>query len=154
MRILSIDIGTKMGYFFHNSENKHEVSGVFNNPPLKGDSDGIRFLKLKLFLNDIVQKNGKPDYVFFEEVFQHQTSQRAMTLYHGFRSTLLVWCEMNGVEYKGFPVATIKKFATGKGNASKEVLMHQLYQLGYDFKDDNECDAIWIGLLGMSFLNL
>jgi hypothetical protein len=37
--------------------------------------------------------------------------------------TRSAWCERNSVAYQGVPVATIKRHATGKGNAPKDVVM-------------------------------
>lgn len=43
------------------------------------------------------------------------------------------------------PPSTLKKFATGKGNAGKpEVLIAAVKRLGYEGTDDNEADALWI----------
>ena len=45
----------------------------------------------------------------------------------------------------GIPVGTIKKHATGKGNASKEMMIEAARKkLGYKDDDDNEADALWI----------
>ena len=43
------------------------------------------------------------------------------------------------------PPASVKKFATGKGNASKEaVLVAAVTSLGYMGNSDHEADALWI----------
>ena len=36
-------------------------------------------------------------------------------------ATLTAWCEHHQIPYQGVPVGTIKKHATGKGNAGKEM---------------------------------
>jgi Holliday junction resolvasome RuvABC endonuclease subunit len=50
---------------------------------------------------------------------------------------------------------TLKKYATGKGNAGKpEVVRAAAKRLGYDGFDDNEADALWLRALGLDWLGL
>lgn len=47
------------------------------------------------------------------------------------------------------PPNTLKMYATGKGTASKSlVLVEAVKRLGYDGHDDNEADALWLADLG------
>jgi len=59
-------------------------------------------------------------------------------------AVLTAWAEMRGVPYQGVPVGTIKKSATGKGNASKAMMIEAARKRGFFPKDDNEADAIAI----------
>ena len=45
-------------------------------------------------------------------------------------------------EILGVPVGTIKKHATGKGNAGKEAMIEAMQLLGHPVTDDNEADAL------------
>lgn len=50
---------------------------------------------------------------------------------------------------------TLKKFATGKGNATKPDMRMALYQrAGIDLKDDNQVDAWWLAELGRHLLGI
>lgn len=50
-----------------------------------------------------------------------------------------------GVPYVDVPPASLKKYATGKGNAGKElVLVEAVKRLGYQGSDNNEADACWL----------
>lgn len=51
---------------------------------------------------------------------------------------------MNPYGYQGVPVGTIKKHATGKGNAGKEEMILAVRQRGHSPSDDNEADALAI----------
>ena len=62
--------------------------------------------------------------------------------YGGFLATLTAWCEHHQIPYQGVPVGTIKKHATGKGNASKEDVIAAVQARGHDPVDDNEADAL------------
>lgn len=58
-----------------------------------------------------------------------------------------------GVPYVLVTAATLKKFATGKGNADKTAMaVAALKRAGLEFKDDNQCDAWWLRALGLQLL--
>lgn len=59
-------------------------------------------------------------------------------------ATLTAWAEARGVPYQGVPVGTIKRFATGKGNANKAAMIKAARTKGFSPADDNEADAIAI----------
>ena len=63
-------------------------------------------------------------------------------MFGGLLATLTAWCEANGIPYQGVPVGTIKRFATGKGNADKAAVIAAMRARGYTPGDDNEADAI------------
>lgn len=49
--------------------------------------------------------------------------------------------------------AVVKKFATGRGSATKADMRLELFKrTGLDLRDDNECDAWWLRALGMAHL--
>jgi len=58
--------------------------------------------------------------------------------------------EHPGVEYIDVPPSSLKKYATGKGNANKElVLVNAIKRLDYKGHDNNEADALWLRALGL-----
>ena len=57
-------------------------------------------------------------------------------------ATLTTWCEHQNIAYLGVPVGTIKKHATGKGNAGKTEVIAAMRALGHPVTDDNEADAL------------
>jgi Holliday junction resolvasome RuvABC endonuclease subunit len=63
--------------------------------------------------------------------------------------TLAAVCEELGVKCTGVPVGTIKKFATGRGNASKEEMIAAAKSRGFEPVDDNEADALAILFLAL-----
>ena len=62
------------------------------------------------------------DTLHFEEVRRHVSTDAAHA-YGGFLATLTAWCEHQRIPYQGVPVGTIKKHATGKGNANKAAVI-------------------------------
>jgi Holliday junction resolvasome RuvABC endonuclease subunit len=118
------------------------VSGIWNLKPSRYDGGGMRFVKFRQRLNDILQAY-KPDTVFFEEVRRHASTDSAH-VYGGLLAILTEWCEANGIPYAGVPVGTIKKNWCGKGNASKDLMIAEAERRGYEPADDNEADALAI----------
>lgn len=54
-----------------------------------------------------------------------------------------------GVPYVLVPAATLKKYATGRGNATKpDMRVELLKRVGLDVRDDNQVDAWWLRALG------
>ena len=68
----------------------------------------------------------------------------AAHVYGGLLATLTAWCEEAHVPYQGVPVATIKRHATGKGNADKAAMISAAVNRGWNPTDDNQADALWI----------
>ena len=79
--------------------------------------------------------------VYFEEVRRH-AGVDAAHVYGGLMATLTTWCEHHNIAYQGVPVGTIKKHATGKGNAGKGEVIAAMRLLGHPVTDDNEADAL------------
>ena len=101
----------------------------------------MRFLRFKRWLTEIKQSCDGIDCLHFEEVRRHVSTDAAHA-YGGFLATLTAWCEHHQIPYQGVPVGTIKKHATGKGNASKGEMVASARARGHAPTDDNEADAL------------
>lgn len=159
--ILALDLGTKTGWALSVMERSEQVgenvwvnqnmfSGVEN---FKGDrfsGAGMRFLRFHQWLDGFLgDKSTRPTRVVYEEVRRHLGVDAAHA-YGGFMATLQKWCEKRSVPYEGVPVGTIKKHITGKGNASKDMVIKSLKDKGFKPKDDNEADALALLLFKIS----
>ena len=142
MKYLAIDLGSKTGWAISADRVVAESGTIaFTNDRWQGG--GMRFLRFKHWLNELRDGEGKIDAIFVEEVRRHLGVDAAHS-YGGFLAILTAWCEHHQIPYQGVPVGTIKKHATGKGNASKDEMIAAMRALGHAVTDDNEADALAI----------
>ncbi len=137
--ILAIDLGTKTGWALHHSDGSI-ISSTEDFKPKRFEGGGMRYLRFKRWLNEFLA-DGDINAVYFEEVRRHLGVDAAHA-YGGFMAHLTAWCEKNNIPYQGVAVGTIKKHATGKGNAGKLEVIAAMRKLGHLPDDDNEADAL------------
>lgn len=140
--ILALDLGTQTGWALA-SRDGSITSGSQSFKPQRFEGGGMRFLRFKRWLTDIKQCNDSIEQVAFEEVRRHAGVDAAHA-YGGFLAHLTAWCEHHNIPYQGVPVGTIKRHATGKGNASKGDMIVAANRRGHAPADDNEADALAI----------
>jgi Holliday junction resolvasome RuvABC endonuclease subunit len=138
--LLALDLGTTTGWALRGSD--HAItSGSQSFRPQRFEGGGMRFLRFKRWLAELKDMTCGIDALYFEEVRRHVSTDAAHA-YGGFLATLTAWCEHHQVPYQGVPVGTIKKHATGKGNAGKDAVIAALRAAGHAPSDDNEADAL------------
>lgn len=140
MTLLALDLGTKLGWAvaFGPGDILH---GTVEFRCGRFEGGGMRWLTFRKWLNTLLADHGPLEAVYFEEVAAHKGTAAAH-LYGGFLSTLTAWCEQKGIPYKGVPVGTIKRHATGKGNANKAAMIEAVKAMGFTPETDNDADAI------------
>jgi len=138
--ILALDLGTTTGWAL-SSPDGHITSGSESFKPGRFEGGGMRFLRFKRWLTEVKQCADSIDAVYFEEVRRHAGVDAAHA-YGGFLAHLTAWCEHHQIPYQGVPVGTIKKHATGKGNAGKAAMIAAARTRGFVPQDDNEADAL------------
>ena len=138
MITLCLDLGTVTGWALCNQSVIDSGTASFKNN--RFDGGGMRFLKFTRWLDDM-RSNNKLGTIYFEAVRNHKGIDAAHC-YGGFLASLTSWCELHGIPYAGVPVGTIKKHATGKGNANKQSMIQSALKRGHKPADDNEADAI------------
>jgi Holliday junction resolvasome RuvABC endonuclease subunit len=58
-----------------------------------------------------------------------------------------------GLRWLDVPPSTLKRYATGKGNADKATVLQAAWKrLGYEGTDHNAADALWLQAIGMAYL--
>ncbi|MGO1069601.1 hypothetical protein [Lysobacter sp. CA199] len=137
--LLALDLGTTLGWAVRLSG--QAMSGTERFKVGRFEGGGMRYLRFVRWLDDLCRFAGLPATVYFEEVRRHKGVDAAH-VYGGFLAQLTAWCERHAVPYQGVPVGTIKKFATGKGNANKTAMIEAAKHWGHEPADDNEADAL------------
>ncbi|WP_298219956.1 hypothetical protein [Halothiobacillus sp.] len=138
--LLALDLGTHTGWALRHLDGSI-TSGTEHFKPQRFEGGGMRYLRFRRWLTEIKQAAGDIDAVYFEEVRRHAGVDAAHA-YGGFLATLTAWCEHHNIPYQGVPVGTIKKHATGKGNAGKDEVIAAMRAKGHPVTDDNEADAL------------
>ena len=147
MTVLALDLGSRLGWAvgYGPGDVQHGVS-TFR--PGRHEGGGMQWVRFRTWLNEMHTEHGPIDEVYFEEVRAHKGTAAAH-IFGGFLATLTAWCEAKDVPYSGVPVGTIKKHATGKGNANKQAMISAVRAKGFFPTDDNDADALALLMLVM-----
>lgn len=128
---LALDLGTKTGW-------AAQLDGLTLSGTLDLKADERRYLRLWDWLLETLRPG---DEVAYEDVKRH-AGTTAAHVYGGLRAVVVSACEEVGATYQGVPVGTIKKHATGKGNADKDEMVAAARARGFAPQDHNEADAL------------
>ena len=143
MNILALDVATHCGWA------TKTASGVWDLSIKRDESSGMRLIRFKAKLAEVV-KLEKIDLVVFERTAgMHKSSIIVQAELHG---VLKIFCEENKLDYRAFSAKEIKTFATGKGNSGKPAMIQAAKdKYNYPGEDDNEADALHIYHLAKSY---
>jgi hypothetical protein len=174
--VLGLDLGTNCGYsycFIHNKlgDKPRIYAGQLDLSAGPYDSGAIRFLRLRHFLSAI-----KPDLIAYEDVRYTPSVKGFMSAgallaraapacewFGALKATVSTWAEENGVPCTGIPIGSIKKRATGKGNANKvDIIKACNNEFGFDFDHegyessgaDNVADSVYVCTLAVESYGL
>ena len=153
MNCLALDLGTSTGYAFNQGEYfEHGTWLLASDDEIKNWGKDRsrrrcdpRILRLHAKLVILQDKHGFDRVVFEDVQFKSYTYQTQ--LWASFRAA--VWLSMPSGIIECVPVSTLKKFATGHGGATKEMMAaalarkHPEIRLTSEATDDT-VDAIWL----------
>lgn len=138
VEILGLDIATMCGYY------STRESGAWNFYESKARNDNKQHKAFRDTLIGFIRKYGIRQVVAEDiNVNNHFTDMRKLS---EFRGILLEVCdELDLPELAFINVATVKKFATGNGRATKiDMINACVEKYGYRPRTDDEADAFWI----------
>jgi Holliday junction resolvasome RuvABC endonuclease subunit len=139
MNILALDLATKTGYALR--ENGRTFSGVQVCDVKRGESPGMRFVRLTRWLDEIGANLRTGDLLVYEQA--HHRGGAATQCGVGLATHALSWAAVRGIEHTGVHTATLKKWATGSGKGDKAAMIARARTiLGREPLDDNEADAV------------
>lgn len=133
--ILAIDPATNCGWACGNGE-----YGVWKILQKKNESIGMKWVRFTAILIEFIDKNDIKVIAYEAPSGRHINA----VIHHAKLSAIIEKiAEERKIEYRGYNVKEIKKFATNNGNANKQMMIKAAEQyFGYKGKDDNEADAI------------
>lgn len=138
MNILALDLATNTGWAI--DANSGIESGVQVFDVRRGESPGMRYMRFNGWMSQWVTWH--LDLIIFEQA--HHRGGAATEVAAGFVTRVLEFCARNNIEHSSVHSATLKKFATGRGNAKKPEMIAAAQKLKAGVRDDNESDALWL----------
>lgn len=142
-RFIGIDPGSNCGWAVLDESGAWVASGTWGLTGGRFDGAGMRFVRLDSHVRELLSSGGET-VLGFEEVRRHMGTDAAH-IYGGIVATVMRVCEELHVPYAGTPVGTVKRQATGRGNAGKDEMVETAEaRWGVKVTDDNEADALWI----------
>lgn len=165
MRVIGLDFGMQCGYAFTDDDcPRGALSGEWTLHRSRTDGAGMPFARLEGKLRELIQKAppAKPGefgvVVFFEEApaaMPASKGTQARVIFGGFFATVTGLCERLSVPYGGVLVSDVKRRAFGKGNASKEDVVHAtraIFAPEITDAEHNRADALWVLQCGLDDL--
>ena len=140
---IGIDPGTNCGWAVLDATGARIASGVWDLKPRRHEGGGMRYLRCRSYFEELLAGRGMV-IVGYEEVRRH-AGTTAAHVYGGIIAQIGSICEARGVPYAAHPVGTVKRLATGRGNASKAMMVAAARERWPLFDGGNdEADALWI----------
>lgn len=117
----------------------------------KGTTGDQRLVEIAIDISELTTLLGtRADLAVVEDLPTHAHGAGITGMVQGVVRLVLL---QERIPYITVPAATLKKFATGKGNATKPDMRMELFKrTGIDLKDDNQVDAWWLRALGHALL--
>lgn len=142
--VVGIDPGTACGWAVLEADGSRIASGTWDLKPRRHEGGGMRYVRARRLLDELLGAYPGAQLAY-EEVRRHAGTDAAQ-IYGGIVAMVSALCEERKVPYVGVPVGTVKKCATGKGNAGKPEMIaaaNTTWSLAIGDADD-EADALWI----------
>jgi len=146
-KILAIDPATICGWAISTN-----IYGTWNLKTHKDETWGMKLLRMESKLKEI-HNIYSMNIIVYERPGGRNTV--AIITQSKIIGVIEKFCQERNIEYKGYSSKEIKKYATGNGNANKELMIEYAFKkLGYEGYDNNEADALWLLMLSKHDLNI
>jgi Holliday junction resolvasome RuvABC endonuclease subunit len=141
MDVLALDLGTKCGWAI--LQHGEIQSAVETFDLRRGESPGMRWLRYTRWLEEMtVHPVAGPlvELVVYEAA--HHRGGAATEIAAGFATHTQAVCARHGIEHASVHTATLKRFTTSKGNASKTEMLEAVARRWKRVDTDDEGDAL------------
>jgi crossover junction endodeoxyribonuclease RuvC len=144
MRYVGIDPSTKTGHVILNEEGNPVVCWEITS---KIKQDPQRFMDLT---NDVLLNLVHGDIICIEG-FSYGSKGKGVSTQYGIGWLIRAELIRNGYTYIDVPPTSVKKFATGKGNAKKDAMVLPIFKhWGFEHISDNVRDAYVLAQMAKS----
>lgn len=146
--ILGLDLGSTFGW-----ATLHDgciESGSYKIKTKPKAPKGERYYQFYTALQGLLRQG--VTQIYYEDVKRHIGTDAAH-VYGGYRAILLCLAFQSDIPVTGIGVGTIKKYFTGKGNATKEMMITEAIKRGFDPQTHDEADALAILHCGIDMEN-
>jgi Holliday junction resolvasome RuvABC endonuclease subunit len=134
-KILAMDPASKFGWAITDN-----LYGEWDLTTRKDESMGMKLIRFRSKLDELYNLQ-KFDLI----VYERPAGKHTNPIIHQSKLIAVIeeWCELNKIPYRAYSAGEIKKFATGKGNAGKPMMIESAKEK-YDCSKltDNEADAL------------
>lgn len=147
--ILSLDLATKTGWALRDRTGAI-ASGMQEFALKRGESKGMRFLRFRKWLKEMLAlgemgssfSETNPGLIVFEQA--HHRGGHATELCVGLMTDVLAEAARGGLEHMSVHTGALKKWATGKGNSGKAIMIAKAEEIypNIEIIDDNHADAL------------
>lgn len=137
MKILALDLATKTGWAHSDGG-----SGVQSFKPRRGDSPGMRWIEFRAWLQRVLDA-APTDLIVYEQA--HHRGGAPTHVAHSLIACVEMVVAHRKIDISSRHSASIKKHATGKGNANKKSMLLAAYnKWGPNIEGDDHADALWL----------
>lgn len=150
MKILALDCATKTGWCLLDEAGKIIESGVQSFDKRRGESNGLVFLRFRNWIAKLIEfRPGGAQLLVYERA--HMRGGAATELCVGLQTRVQEAAAEREIEALPIPSTTLKKWATGSGQAKKiDMIRVASKHLGRPPIDDNEADAVLLAMYAYS----
>ena len=120
MTIISLDCATVTGWAIWRDGRCIE-SGVQDFSKKRGESNGLLFLRFRKWLMDLIETAGPAQILAYEQA--HHRGGAATEICVNLTGRVQEIAQQEGAECASVPTMTLKKWATGHGNADKSAMI-------------------------------
>jgi len=139
--VLAIDPGTQLGWA--RLLDGRTESGVEDLRPRRGESPGMRYVRPARALRlPALDATGRPlvRLIVYEQ--PHLRGGHASEVLAGITTRIQEFCAEFGIEHAAAHTGELKRFATGRGKASKKDMMWAARRYGFRFQSEHEAEAL------------
>jgi hypothetical protein len=153
--LVAVDPGTHLGWAVAHADGAID-SGAEHFDPARHEREGMRFLRVRVFLQDLkrgIEARGEViAYLGYErvnflppETKNGRAPVKPAHIYGAIWGVMTAWCEANAIPYHGYAPLTLKAEFVGNHKADKFAVVEALLKRGFAPKSQDEADAL--GLL-------